>query len=136
MRHIAFDIVQTSTCFDGIFVFGPGSGKLPTKLAQLDVTGFLLVASNVITCQQQVAVIQRKVALKSRNRHFADTADFRAGQSCRTIQFDCLTVFLFRLRTNPPGTVAWTISVIGNVHNFLALCIRLLNKQANCSFYR
>jgi hypothetical protein len=33
-------------------------------------------------------------------------------------------------------TVAWTTSVIGNVHNLLALCIRLSNKQANYSFYR
>ena len=51
LRDIVFDIVQTSIRFDGLFVFGPGSEKLPTKPVQLDVTSFFLVASNVVTFQ-------------------------------------------------------------------------------------
>ena len=82
------------------------------------MTGFLLAASNLVTCQQQVSMIQGEITLESRYRYLAGTADFRTGQFRRAVQLDCLTVLFFRFRLDSPETVALVMSVIGGVHIF------------------
>ena len=64
--------------------------------------------------------------LKSRYRHFTDTTDFHAGQSCRAVQIDCLTVFFFRFRSDSPKAITSFTYIIRIAHLKNILIISIL----------
>ena len=117
LRDVELDVVQTPARLDRILVFGPGGGQLSAERPQLDLAGLLTAAGDVVPRQQQVAVVQGEAALESRDRHLADTADLRAGHTCRAVQLYSMAVLLFRFRSDATETVVLVRGIVGNVHH-------------------
>lgn len=118
LRDIVFDVVQTLARLDGILVLGTSSGQLSAKRSQLDMACFLLAASDIVACQQQVAVIQGEITLESRHRHLAGTTDLRTGQPCRAVQLYRLAVLFLRFRLGNLWRAGFVMCVIWDVHIF------------------
>lgn len=135
-RYVALDIFHAVARRDGLLVFGMGRRQLSPSLVQIDAFCFFRAAFDTVAFQHQMAMVGTYITGKSIDGNPTPSAYLYIGEVGGYVQLQSRTILRFRLRSNSPGTVAWTISIIENVHHFLALCIRLLNKQANFSFYR
>lgn len=116
-RYVALDIFYAVARCDSLLVFGMGRRQLSPPLVQIDAFCFFRAAFDTVAFQHQMAMVGTYITGKSVDGNPTPSAYLYIGEVGGCVQLQSRAVFRFRLQSNSPGTVAWTIFVIENVHS-------------------